>query len=104
MTSLKAVCALTHEEYQTNQEIYNKLLHAFKEYGKSPFSEFKRSSKYAAYNFDVVVDDEFVSLFGRELTELEVSMMVDGGFSYFGGNCDKKNDKPNHYSGEIYID
>jgi len=94
---LKAIPELTLQEVIDYTAIYKDLMDRFgspKEWGKKLFEEYTLSVGYGkhVYNGKIKV----------YLTELELSMILDKGYSHFGGSCTIFSDGKFHAT--IYTD
>jgi len=106
---LKAVVALNEEEYKRYLTIWNDLKE--KTGGKiykpmhrdECFCNYARVSGYAKMEHTGMVTQYLIDKLGRQPTELEISMICDGGFSHYGGAC-FYNTATREFNCTIYID
>lgn len=63
----------------------------------------ERRRGYAHYRFYVKPSQKLLAAVGRPLTEDEVIILVDGGFSHFGADCTYNKDSGT-YSGRVNTD
>lgn len=84
---MKAITAYTSEEYEQMRDKCHKLNEAVKPYDRRELITIQRRSGYAHYQFKGTYTDALVAALGRQPTEDEIIMLVDGGFSHFGATC-----------------
>ena len=93
---LNPITGLTEGQWQENQAIYESLGERGLLNPSKAFATFNRSSSYARHNFSGKLAE------GVELTELEIAMICDNGFSWFGGSSTLKPDGTFHVT--VYFD
>ena len=86
---LKAICELSEEEIKSNTKVFENLIKKYADengclYNSNPeksklFSDFIITPGYAHCMYRGKFKE------GVKVSELELSMLCDGGFSYFGG-------------------
>lgn len=86
--TLTAVVSHSPESILRYREVAEKLTEVLGHYPKeSDLGDVHRDYGYAHYIATGTVPTELIDKLGRTPTELEISMMVDGGYSHFGGYC-----------------
>lgn len=65
------------------------------------FKNYTERSGYAHYDFSGTYTDKRVELLGREPSENEIIMLVDGSFSNFGAQCTITG---RHFTGRVNAD
>jgi hypothetical protein len=100
---MKAIVALTPEEYAKLYEKLSALNDAIKGLKRDELFTFTKKHGYAKYTFNGIYSDKLVEALGRHPDEEEIIMLVDSGYSHFGASCTiNKRDKT--FSGHVYID
>lgn len=84
---MKAIVALSKEEFTHFQTIQNSLYSKIQGHNMDELITYTRRSGYAHYKFEGMYTDKLVELLGREPLPNEIIMLVDGGFSHFGAEC-----------------
>lgn len=100
---MKAIVALSPEEYRNQSAAYSALKKATKGKSVSELMDVKRRTGYAHYTFDGSYTPLLVELLGRHPTSDEIIMLVDGGFSHFGATCNVSHDRMT-FSGRVNTD
>lgn len=98
--ALTSITRLTEEQYERNCTIYKKLHEKYPGiHGTNSkyFSRFTSRPGYAHYMYEGQMTDALV-----DITPLELSMVCDGGFSYFGGSVTIN--PSGSFTVKIYID
>lgn len=85
---MKPVVELTESEYKLLSEIWQNLRARTNEVSRNELITLDyRAYGYTHYNFSGEIHQRLVDLLGREPTDDELIMLVDGGFSHSGASC-----------------
>lgn len=84
---MKAIVALTQEEYKEYSDIQTSLYNHIQGHSLDELITTTRRTGYAHYRFGGTFTDKLVELLGRNPTPEELIILVDGGFSHFGAEC-----------------
>lgn len=84
---MKAIVSLTDEEFDQQNAVLEHLRKVLKNEPRSAFIDCNKAYGYAHYSFSGHIKPELVKRLGRQPTEDEIIMLVDGGFSHFGASC-----------------
>jgi hypothetical protein len=97
---MKSITGLTEAEHKKYVDMHNNLKGKLINCGIM-FDEFERRSGRSYYSFNGTISNELIEKLGRIPTEEEIVILVDGGFSHFGANCDCNGLR---FGGTVYID
>lgn len=99
---MKAITEHTPAEYKRLSEVRTKLFAAIADVPRGAlFINIMKSRGYAHYKFYGVYSDKLVECLGREPTDEELIMLMDGGFSHFGATINRAG---HGFQGRVNID